>query len=85
MLKKKLIENKYSELYILHFQMKEKVLAYQLFKDKKESYTKSVAKFFQNDRLQDSTCFKSLPKPKQDILNLKKFIQDKNEQTIVFF
>lgn len=63
--------------------MKEKVLASNLFKDKKESYAQSVNVKFKDNRLIDSEIYKNLLKPKQDFVNGKTFMQDQQNEKII--
>ena len=59
------------------------MLASELFKNKKDSYEKSIERPFKSDRLSDCETFKSMPKVKQDIIKNKAYIQDSNEKEIV--
>jgi hypothetical protein len=63
--------------------MKEKVTASQLFKDKKESYAESVAQMFKENRLVESSQYKSLAKAKLDFVDGKKYLQSQDEKIIV--
>lgn len=63
--------------------MKEKVLASDLFKDRKESYAQSVRVKFANSRLADSSVYTNMPKAKQDaIADNKKFMNDAQNEKI---
>ena len=63
--------------------MQEKLLASELFKNKKDSYPKSVVNPFKSDRLADTETFKSLNKQKLEFITSKKYLQDQNEKEIV--
>jgi hypothetical protein len=65
--------------------MNEKLLTSELFKGRKDSYKDSVKVEFKWDRLTDSEFYKSLPKPKQDLLaQVKtKCIQDPANEKIM--
>jgi hypothetical protein len=63
--------------------LEDKLLASELFKNKKDSYTVSLPVVFKSDRLSDHDNFKSMPKHKQDLIKNKSFIQDANEKELV--
>lgn len=65
--------------------MEEKVLTSDFFKDKKESYPPTVPLEFKTDRLNEKELYKNLAKPKKDILENKKFLQDQNENIMVIY
>ena len=63
--------------------MQEKLLASELFNNKKESYSLSVSVPFSSNRLEENESFKSLAKAKQDFFRDKKYTKDSNEKEIV--
>ncbi|CAF0868028.1 unnamed protein product [Brachionus calyciflorus] len=62
--------------------MQEKLMMSEMFKDKKESYSTSVAIKFQNDRLQENQKYKSLASQKVEYLKNKSYLLDQSENIL---
>ena len=64
--------------------MREKLVASELFKDRKDSYANSVSVPFVDDRLSGTEPFKSMAKAKQSIvIQQKKYMNGGDEKLIV--
>lgn len=63
--------------------MNEKIIASELFRNKKQAYAASVAKFFEEDRLSDADEFKKMEKQKQELINQKRNSKEEKVMVII--
>ena len=63
--------------------MQQKLVASELFNNKKESYSLSVPVPFSSNRLEENESFQSIAKAKQDFFKDKRYTKDSNEKEIV--